>query len=71
MKIFYKKQTERLPERFPHIIYKLYIGVMCHLIDNALQGKNYNYYIKSSTFYRPDKVFSRVHSVIQNLSIGD
>ena len=33
--------------------------------------KIYDYYIKPCTFYRPDKVFSRMHSLIQNLFIGD
>ena len=27
--------------------------------------------LKSCTFFRPDKALSRVHSVMQNLSIGD
>ena len=34
-------------------------------------GKKYNYYIMSCSFYRPDKAFSRVHYLIQNVSIGD
>ena len=31
----------------------------------------YNYYIQSCTFCRPHKLFSRLHSLTQNLSIGD
>ena len=27
--------------------------------------------LKSCTFFRPDKALSRVHSLMQNLSIGD
>ena len=50
---------------------ELYFGVVCVLIDNALHGKNYNYYMKSCIFHRPDKAFSRVHYLMQNLSIGD
>ena len=52
----------RLPERHSYIICELYFGVICHLIDIALHGKNYNCHIKSCTFYRPGKVFSRDHS---------
>ena len=41
---------------------KLYFVVICRLINIALHGKNYNCHIKSCTFCRPDKVFSREHS---------
>ena len=44
---------------------------LCGLIDNVLHRKKYNCYIKPCLFYRSDKVFSTVHSLIQNLSIGD
>ena len=60
--ILYKKETGRLPGRRSYIICELYFGVICRLIDISLQGKNYNCYIKSCTFYRPDKVFSRERS---------
>ena len=33
--------------------------------------KSYNHYIKSWIFYRPNKVFSGMHSVIKNSSIED
>ena len=67
-KILYIKQTERLPERFSYIICDFFY---CGVIDKVTHRKNYNCYIKPCTFYRSDKVFSTVHSLIQNLSIGD
>ena len=70
-KILHKKQMERLPEKMSYSILKLYIGAICDLIDNALHLKKHNYHIKSCTFYTPYKVFSRVHLIIENLSIGD
>ena len=63
-KILYRKQKERLPERLSYIVYEFYFGVICGLIDNALHGKNYNFYTKPCTFYRQGKV-------LQNLSTGD
>ena len=56
-KILYRKQKERPPERLSYIVYKLYFGVICGLIDNSLHGKNYNFYTKPYTFYRQGKVF--------------
>ena len=70
-KILYTKQTERLQERLSHVICELYFGVVCGLIDNTLHGgRIYNYYMKSYAFFRPDKLFFRVHSLIQDLYIG-
>ena len=70
-KILHSKQMERLPEKMSYTIWKLYIGAICDLIDNALHLKKHNYHIKSCAFYTPYKVFSRMHSIIENLSIGD
>ena len=63
---------ERLPERLSYIICNSFISVsFVAWLTTHCTGKNCNYYIKSCTFYRPDKLFSRVHFLIQNLFIGD
>ena len=65
-KILHKKTGKTAGETLTYYL-RIKFGVSCGLIDNAMRG-DYNYYINSCTFYRPDKVFSRVHSLIQNLS---
>ena len=69
-KILYKNQTKTRLERFSYIICELHCGIICRLIDIAFHAKkNYNYSVKSCKYYRPDKVFSRVCLLIQNLSL--
>ena len=60
----YQRDSRTLSESF------ILVSFVAWLITHCT-GKNYNYCIKSSTFYRQDKVFYKVHSLIQNLSIGD
>ena len=64
-KRLYKIPTERLPDRLSYIFCGLYFGIFCSLINNALHY--ITHHIKSYIFYRPGKLFSRVHSLIQKL----
>ena len=40
-KILYKKQAERLQESLSHVTCELYFGVVCGLIDNALDREKF------------------------------
>ena len=51
----YQRDAHTLSANFILVLFVAWLTLHC-------TGKNYNCYIKSCTFYRPDKVFSREHS---------
>ena len=55
-----QETTERLAKRLGYIVCNLYFGVICCLIDNA-----------SCIFYRSNKAFFKVHSLLKISGIGD